>query len=118
MAVRRLKILVFREPHGKWTARVLEHDLSAEGPTREAAIDLVLRLTRAHIAYDIRHNREPLSAFGPAPMVYWSAFPDESQLQSPQNIDSLDDYMPVQILVGVAKHHPTILRLVPIEKSA
>ena len=65
MAPPRLRILVFPETHGTWTARGLEHDLAAEGRTIEAAVDTLLKIARAHVAYDRRHNREPLSAFAP-----------------------------------------------------
>src|ERR1043165_1872557 len=50
-AVGALRLLASREPHGRWVARILEHDMSAEGRTRELAIDMVLRLARAHIAH-------------------------------------------------------------------
>jgi hypothetical protein len=70
----RLRILVFEDLPGIWTARALEHDLLAEGRTMEAAVHAVLRIMRAHIEFDRRHNREPLSGFGAAPQVYWNAF--------------------------------------------
>jgi len=118
MALRRLTILTFREPHGRWVARTLEHDMSAEGRTRELAIDMVLRLARAHIAHDIRHKREPLSVFGPAPRLFWDTFHDSIPLAFSGQIDDLDYYSSIRIRVGVARHHPTLLRLVPIERTA
>ena len=117
MSLRRLTILAFREPHGRWVARILEHDMSAEGRTREAAIEMVLRLARAHIAYDIRHNREPLSVFGPAPQVFWNTFEDATPLPQPPG-DDLDYYTAIEIRIGAARRHPTLLRLVPMERTA
>ena len=83
MAPPRLRILVFPETHGTWTARGLEHDLAAEGRTIEAAVDTLLKIARAHAAYDRRHNREPLSAFAPAPQLYWTAFTGATRLPAP-----------------------------------
>jgi hypothetical protein len=70
----RVRILVFEDLPGIWTARALEHDLLAEGRTIESAVHAVLRIIRAHIDYDRRHNRDPLSGFRAAPQVYWNAF--------------------------------------------
>ena|SRR5579864_8781735 len=117
MALRRLTILTFQEPHGKWVARTLEHDMMAEARTQEAAIEMVLRLARAHVAFDIRHGREPLSAFGAAPLVYWDSFHAGTPSSMPV-ADCLDSYAPVEIRIAVARRHPTLLRLVPLERSA
>jgi hypothetical protein len=70
----RVRILVFEDLPGIWTARALEHDLLAEGRTIESAVHAVLRIIRAHIDYDRRHNRDPLSSFRAAPQFYWNAF--------------------------------------------
>ena len=70
----RVRILVFEDLPGIWTARALEHDLLAEGRTIDSAVHAVLRIIRAHIDYDRRHNRDPLSGFRAAPQVYWNAF--------------------------------------------
>ena len=45
----------------------------------ELAVDTVLRMARAHIAFDERHRRTPLSAFAPAPRLYWNAFEQASE---------------------------------------
>ena len=74
MPVSRLRIVVFPETPRTWTARSLERDLSAGGRTPEAAIDTLVRIAEAHIAFDARHGREPLSAFGSAPQLFWNAF--------------------------------------------
>ena len=70
----RVRILVFEDLPGIWTARALEHDLLAEGRTIDSAVQAVLRIIRAHIDYDRRHNRDPLSSFRAAPQAYWNAF--------------------------------------------
>ena len=70
----RLRILVFEELPGIWVGRALEHDVLAEGRTIQAAVQAVLRITRAHVEFDRRHNREPLSGFRSAPQAYWNAF--------------------------------------------
>ena len=69
MALARLRILVFPESSRVWTARALEHDLAGGGATMEAALDTLLKVARAHINYDLRHGRQPLSAFAGATRV-------------------------------------------------
>src|SRR4051812_18135139 len=114
----RLRILVFPETYGTWTARGLEHDLAAEGRTIEAAVDTLLRIARAHVAYDRRHNREPLSAFAPAPERYWSAFNGATRLPAPVEVDWSENERPVKIVAAVASEHPGIRKLSPIAPPA
>jgi len=118
MAPPRLRILVFPETHGTWTARALEHDLSAEGRTVEAAVDTVLKIARAHVAYDRRHNREPLSAFLPAPKLYWDAFAGANRLPLPLEFDWNETGRTLVAVAAVASHHPALLKLPPIAQSA
>jgi len=118
MAPPRLRILVFPETHGTWTARGLEHDLAAEGRTIEAAVDTLLRIAGAHVAYDRRHNREPLSAFAPAPERYWMAFNGAARLPVPVEVDWNENGRPITIVAAVAAEHPGIRRLTPIARSA
>ena len=118
MAPPRLRILVFPETHGTWTARGLEHDLAAEGRTVEAAVDTLLKIARAHVAYDRRHNREPLSAFAPAPERYWNAFSGAARLPAPLQIDWSDNGRPMLIVAAVAAENPGIRRLPPIAQTA
>jgi hypothetical protein len=118
MAPPRLRILVFPETHGTWTARGLEHDLAAEGRTVEAAVDTLLKIARAHVAYDRRHNREPLSAFAPAPQRYWTAFNGATRLSSPVEVDWSENGRPMHIVAAVAREHPGIRKLPPIAQSA
>ena len=69
-----VRILVFEDVPGIWTARSLEHDIVAESRSIEMAIQAVLRIMRAHADFDRRHNRAPLSTFRAAPQIYWNAF--------------------------------------------
>ena len=118
MAPPRLRILVFPETHGTWTARGLEHDLAAEGRTIEAAVDTLLKIARAHAAYDRRHNREPLSAFAPAPQLYWTAFTGATRLPAPAEFEWPESGRPMQIVAAVASHHPAIRKFPPIAQTA
>jgi len=118
MAPPRLRILVFPETHGTWTARGLEHDLAAEGRTVEAAVDTLLKIARAHVAYDRRHNREPLSAFAPAPRRYWAAFTAATRLPAPAEVDWTESGRPMQIVAAVISEHPGIRKLPPIARTA
>lgn len=108
MARRHLRIVVFPETRRSWTARGLDHDLSAEGRTIEAALDTLLRITRAHIAFDLRHNCEPLSAFATAPRAYWEAFAGGRRLTIPTALDWTDVGSPPQIIAAVVSKHPAI----------
>ena len=118
MAPPRLRILVFPETHGTWTARGLEHDLAAEGRTIESAVDTLLRIARAHVAFDRRHNREPLSAFAPAPQLYWNAFVGATRLPAPAEVDWTDSSRPMQVVAAVVSQHPGIRKLPPIAQTA
>ena len=69
-----LRILVFEDLPGVWVARALEHDVIAEARTMDLAAARLLGILGAHIEFDRRHNREPLSAFAAAPQPYWNAF--------------------------------------------
>jgi hypothetical protein len=114
----RLRIIVFPETGGKtWTARALEHDIAAQGGSLEAAVDTLLKIARAHIAYDKRHNRTPLSAFGTAPRLYWSAFHAARQLTSPTFLAAADPSMP-EVITAVVTQHPGAYQLLPIACSA
>ena len=70
----RLTVVVFPEGNRWWIARSLERDIAAAGPTPEAALDSIVKIAQAHVVFDQRHGREPLSAFAPAPRAYWKAF--------------------------------------------
>ena len=118
MAPCRLRILVFPEVHGTWTARALEHDLAAEGRTTGSAVDTLLKIVRAHITYDRRHNRAPLSAFAAAPQLYWSAFSGATRLQIPIAVDWSESGIQPQIVAAVASQHPAIRRLPPVTQIA
>ena len=118
MAPPRLRILVFPQTYGTWTARGLEHDLAADGRTIEAAVDTLLKIARAHVAYDRRHNREPLSAFAPAPQLYWAAFGGATRLPAPVELDWAENGRPMQIVAAVVSQHPGIRKLPPIAQSA
>jgi hypothetical protein len=74
MVLSRLTVVVFPESSRWWIARSLERDIAAAGRTAESALDSIVKIAQAHIVFDIRHGREPLSAFAPAPRPYWMAF--------------------------------------------
>jgi hypothetical protein len=71
--VHRLRVLVFQELPHAWVAQVVEYDIAAGGPTPDGAVEAVVRILQAHIDFDRRHNREPLSGFQAAPRRYWNA---------------------------------------------
>jgi hypothetical protein len=108
MAPCRLRIVVFPETQRTWTARALEHDLAAQGRTIESAVDTLVKLIQAHVAYDRRHNRKPLSAFAAAPRLYWSAFNRADELPILMELDWQDSDIPARIVAAVLPDHPAI----------
>ena len=116
MAIGRLQILAFPEFGRDWTARVLEHDIAAGARTLELAVDTVLRLAGAHVAFDERHNRAPLSAFAPAPRLYWSAFARASERPIVTEVD-WSGRSRTQIVVATVEQNP-VIRSAPLQRSA
>lgn len=116
MSIGRLQILAFPEFGRTWTARVLEHDMAAGARTLELAVDTVLRLARAHVAFDERHNRLPLSAFAPAPRLYWNAFAGASDRPIVTEVD-WSGRRRTQIVVATVEQNP-IIRTPPLRRSA
>lgn len=108
MALTRLRIVVFPETTKSWTARCLEHDLEAAGRTAEAALDALVRVASAHMAYDVRHGRAPLSAFGAAPRSYWNAFAGASMTNKPLEVLRIEPHGPFSCSVTVTKENPAI----------
>lgn len=107
MVLSRLRVLVFPESIRWWTARSLEHDIAASGKTAETALDSLIKIAQAHVAYDIRHGRAPLSAFAPAPRPYWSAFPAHATLRL--ELRHPDEGGPtIHIVAARLTHHPII----------
>jgi hypothetical protein len=118
VAVSRLSILVYPES-GIWsTARCLEHDVEASGRSADTAIDALLRMIRAHVEYDTRHNRVPLSAFRRAPEPYWRAFRGDAP-------HWVFDVAPWAVLtvrplvdVAIAPENPAIRAFLPAAQTA
>ncbi len=113
-----LRIVVFRETLCKWTARGLDHDLAAGGATAESAVDTLFKVARAHIAYDRRHNREPLSAFAAAPRAYWDAFTHGTPFPIPLALDCPDAGVLTRVVVAIAAQNPAIRPFRRIARSA
>lgn len=111
------RLVVFPETQRTWIARGLDHDLSAEGPTIEAAVDTLLKIARAHIAFDLRHHREPLSGFAAAPRAYWAAFARGSALALPLQLDCADGPSP-QVIATVVTEHPGVRSIAKVARTA
>ncbi|HEV3139177.1 MAG TPA: hypothetical protein VGY57_01605 [Vicinamibacterales bacterium] len=74
MIAKRLRLVIFQDAPGVWHARVLEHDLAAEGSTIGQAVRTLARALQVHAEYDTRHHHPPLVAFPPSAQRYWNAF--------------------------------------------
>jgi hypothetical protein len=114
----RFRLVVFPETRRTWIARGLDHDLSAEGPTIEAAVDTLLKIARAHIAFDLRHHREPLSGFAAAPRAYWEAFARGSALSLPIQLDWLESGLAPQVIATVVTEHPGVRPVANVARTA
>ena len=101
-----VRILVFEDLPGIWTARSLEHDIVAESRTIEMSIQAVVRIMRAHAEFDRRHNRAPLTAFRAAPQVYWNAFARGTPLAWASGLSLALPGLAAQIAVAVAAERP------------
>jgi hypothetical protein len=118
MAHPRFRLVVFPESRHKWIARGLDHDLAAEGRTMEAAVDTLLKIARAHISFDIRHKREPLSGFSAAPRAYWEAFARGTRLALPAQLDWEDGGRPPRIIAAMVTEHPAIRTIAEVARTA
>jgi len=108
MVLSRLRVLVFPETLRWWTARSLEHDIAAAAKTPEAALDAVVKIAQAHIAFDVRHGREPLSAFAPAPRPYWKAFAEATRISLEMDLQAGGDGAPIRVIVARVPQHPVV----------
>lgn len=114
MVLSRLRVLVFPESIRWWTARSLEHDIAVSSKTAETALDSLIKIAQAHVAYDVRHGRLPLSAFAPAPRPYWSAFPAHATLRL--ELRHPDEGGPtIHVVAARLTQHPIIAPHVPTE---
>lgn len=84
----------------------------------EAAVDTLVKIARAHIAYDCRHNREPLSAFAAAPRLYWNAFARATRLPMPAELEWPHGGVATEIVAAVVSQHPGIRCLQPVARTA
>ena len=65
-----LRILLIKEG-SQWVAQCLEHDLAAQGPEIDDAIDAFVSILAATIVTDAEAGRQPLSRCRPAPAEYF-----------------------------------------------
>lgn len=104
-----LRVIVFPDSPKAWTARSLERDLAARGATADAAIDTLIRIAQAHVEFDTRHGRVPLSAFAAAPRLYWNAFARADNVHSVTMCRPERD-LTIQCSVARLPEHPIIAR--------
>lgn len=65
-----LKVLLLKEGD-RWIAQCLEFDIATQGTTISDSLDNFCEVFAGQIAFDLAHNREPLSDKKPAPPWYW-----------------------------------------------
>ena len=100
-----LHVVVFQDVPGQWIGRVLEHDMLTEARTIGEALRSIVRLVEAHSAFDRRHRRAPLSAFGGAPQQCWTAFTAGTPVTLSQL--GIDQPYAWQIVAAIARQRPT-----------
>ena len=96
-----LHVVLFQNMPGVWTARGLEHDMMSEARTIGQALRAMISLVDAHSAYDRRHRRAPLSAFGAAPQSCWNAFTSGTPVTLSQL--GIDNPAGCQIVAAIAR---------------
>jgi len=99
-----LHVLVFQDMPGVWIGRGLEHDMLTEARTIGEAVRAIVRLVEAHVAFDERHHRTPLSAFGAAPQSCWNAFTSGTPLSLAQL--GVEHPAACQIVAAIARRPP------------
>ena len=106
-----LRVLLFQDLPGRWSARSLEHDFAVEGRSFDDVIDRMLQLIFAHIDFDRRHGRAPLSAFARAPERFWDAF----QCARPHRLitRSASGLSYGSILIAISNVRPRTSRTIP-----
>jgi hypothetical protein len=100
-----LHVVVFQDVPGQWIGRVLEHDMLTEARTIGEALRSIVRLVEAHSAFDRRHRRAPLSAFGGAPQQCWTAFTAGTPVALSQL--GIDQPYAWHIVASIARQRPT-----------
>ena len=85
---------------GVWVARGLEHDLAVEGRSLESVVESIHSLVNAHVDFDRRHGRVPLSPFPAAPSRYWQAFERAQPLAVRNEPSSEAGFGPIMIAVS------------------
>ena len=113
MSFSNLRIVVFPETTKTWVARSLEHDLSASGRSADAAIDMLMKMVDAHVAYDLRHGHQPLGAFACAPRLYWQAFVAATKTDPPIELNRTAPDRSLRCVVGFAPQNPALKRITP-----
>lgn len=119
MSIRRLSILAYPESSVWTTARCLEHDLMTSGRTADLAVDALLKMIRAHVDYDTRHQRAPLSAFLPAPKLYREAFKQGEQRHQIVEANPLSQQATTTVIdVAVVRDHPVVRPFAAVARIA
>jgi hypothetical protein len=99
-----LRVLLFERWPGRWIARALEHDIEVEERSIDGALQALLGIIHAHIKFDQRHGRAPLSGFSSAPARYWQAYMNATPLQtSPALASGITDGHRVGIAVAIGR---------------
>jgi hypothetical protein len=67
---KKLRLLLLKEG-SQWVAQCLEHDLAAQGPEIDDAINAFVTVFAAKLIADRKAGKEPLSTCPPAPAYYF-----------------------------------------------
>ena len=101
-----LHVVLFQDAPGVWIGRVLEHDMLTEARTIGEALRSIIRIIEAHSAFDRRHRRAPLSAFGGAPQQCWAAFTSGTPLTLSQL--GIEQPYAWHVVAAIARRRPTM----------
>jgi len=88
-----LRVLLIQQSDGLWAAQCVDHDVVAQGKSISEAKKAFERTIIGQILFDLKHNREPLSAFPPASKELREKYEQSADV-------TLDDKGPIRLPSG------------------
>ena len=90
----------------------------ASGRTMDVAVDALIKMIRAHVDFDYRHRRIPLSAFAPASRLYRDAFERASHTRFFDESPGSSVHVLTAIDVAVVAQDPAIREFASVPRIA
>lgn len=101
MRVVLIRAVVYADAAG-WCAHALDCDTVVMARTRDAAVDILMKVIQAQLKHEQGRRRRPLSAWGSAPRPIWQVFSAAATAQRPSVLNRIEDTTELQLLVASA----------------